>query len=81
MVILAKTKVKDALDEYPELKDLLVSMSPKYERLNNKVVYNTVGRWATFNDVARMGGISICEILHTLNSRIGTVKELEKVFP
>ncbi len=81
MVILAKTKVKDALDEYPELKELLISMSPKYERLNNKVVYNTVGRWATFNDVARMGGISICEILHTLNSRIGTVKELERVFP
>ncbi len=81
MVILAKTKVKEALDEYPELKDVLLSMSPKYERLNNKLIFNTVARWATFNDVARMGGLSICEILHTLNSKLGTVKELEKVFP
>ena len=81
MVILAKTKVKDALDKHPELKDVLISLSPKYERLNNKLVFNTVGRWATFNDVARMGGISVCEILHTLNTVTGTVKELEKVFP
>lgn len=28
-----------------------------------------------------MGEISICEILHTLNAKIGTVKELEKLFP
>ncbi len=81
MVILGKTKVREALDAHPEIKDILISMSPKYERLNNKFVYNTVARWATFNDVARMGGISVCEILHTLNEKLGTVKELERVFP
>ena len=81
MVILGKTKVKEALDAHPELADILVSMSPKYEKLNNKLIYSTVARWATFNDVARLGGISVCEILHTLNEKIGMVKELEKAFP
>ncbi len=81
MVILGKTKVRDALDAHPELKNILLSLSPKYEKLNNMLIYNTIARWATFNDVARMGGISVCEILHILNEKIGTVKELEKVFP
>ncbi len=81
MVILGKTKVKDALDTYPALKDVLLSLSPKYEKLTNKLIYNTVARWATFNDVARMGGLSVCVILHTLNEKIGKVGELEKVFP
>ncbi len=81
MVILGKTKVKDALDRYPELGEVLVSLSPKYKRLTNKRIYNTVARWATFNDVARMGGLSVCTILHTLNEKTGMVSELEKVFP
>jgi len=81
MVILGKTKVKDALDENPELKELLISLSPKFEKLNNKFIFNTVGRWATFNDIAKMGGLSVCVILHKLNEAAGTVKELESVFP
>lgn len=40
-----------------------------------------MGRWATFNDVARMGELSVCVILHRLNEAIGSVAELERVFP
>jgi len=76
MVILAETKVKEALKRYPELKKVLVSLSPKFKKLNNKVVFNLVGRWATFADVAKMGGLSVCELLHRLNSEIGMEKEL-----
>jgi NitT/TauT family transport system substrate-binding protein len=81
MVILGKTKIKDALDAHPELKELLLSFSPRFEKLNNKLIFNTVGRWATFNDVARMGDLSVCVILHKLNEAIGSVAELERVFP
>ena len=59
MVILAKTNVKKMLDEHPQLKEILISFSPKFEKLNNKFVLNTVGKWATIGDVARIGNISI----------------------
>ncbi|MEA1910056.1 MAG: DUF2249 domain-containing protein [Spirochaetota bacterium] len=81
MVILGQTKLKDALDAYPEIKETLIALSPKFEKLNNKLIFSTVGRFASFNDIAKMGGLSICEILHTINGQTGNVGELERVFP
>jgi hypothetical protein len=52
MLITAETKVLDALKEHPELKEVLIRLNPKFSRLNNKFVLNTVGRWARFRDVA-----------------------------
>lgn len=81
MVILGKTKVQDALKVYPRLKPILVQMSPAFNKLNNPLFFKTVARWATFNDVAKMGKIAICQILHTLNKEIGTEAELLHQFP
>jgi len=81
MVILAKTKIKDALDEHPELKDVLKNLSPKFNRLDNPIIFKMVSKWASFSDVARIGGLSICEILHALNKAIGTEAELAKHAP
>ena len=81
MVILGQTKLKDALDAYPDIRETLIGLSPKFQKLNNKLIFSTVGIWATFNDIAKMGGLSICEILHTLNEKNGNVGELEKAFP
>ncbi len=81
MVILANTKLRDAFREHPELKTLLVGMSPKFEKLNNPLVFRLVERWVTFGDIAKVGGLSICEILHRLNSAIGMEKELFKLAP
>ena len=81
MIITGSTKIKDAFEEHPELKELMVGLSPKFERLNNDFIYKTVSKFATFNDVAKIGKISICEILHKLNEELGTEEELLKVFP
>lgn len=81
MIITAKTKVKEALDARPELKEVLLELSPKFKKLNNPLIYKTVGKWATFGDVARIGNISICELLHTLNKAIGQEDELFRRFP
>lgn len=80
-VILGSTRVKDALEKHPELKDVLISISPKFKKLNNRFVFNIVSKWATFADVARIGGISLCSLLHTLNSKIGAEDELFKMAP
>ena len=81
MIIKGDTKIKTALEKHPELKDVLISYSSKFKKLNNKFIFNTVARWATFNDVAKIGKISICDLLHTVNTAIGEEENLEKIFP
>jgi tRNA G18 (ribose-2'-O)-methylase SpoU len=56
MMIVGETRVKEALDAHPQLRELLVEINPKFRKINNKAVFNTVARWARFNDVARLGG-------------------------
>ena len=80
-MITARTKVKEALDKYPHLKEVLIKLSPKLSKLNNPLIFSTVARWATFADVARISGLSLCELLHTLNRAIGKEKELLSAFP
>ncbi len=81
MVILGKTKIKDALDKHPELKEVLIGYSAKFKKLNNKLIFNTIAKWATFNDVAKVGNISICDLLHTVNNTIGEGNNLASNFP
>ncbi len=76
MVILAKTKLIEALREHPALQETLVSLSPRFHLLKNEAVFRMVSRWATFGDVARMGDLSICEVLHTVNLAIGAEQDL-----
>ncbi len=76
MAVLAQTKIKDALAEHPELQDVLIGLSPKFKVLRNRGVFNIVSRWATFADVARMGNLSVCEVLHRVNQALGTEDEL-----
>jgi len=79
--ILANHKVKETLDKYPYLKDVLVGVSDKFKKLLNPVMYNTLAKFATFNEAAKVSGISICEILHLLNKANGTEELLHKIAP
>lgn len=81
MLIKAETKLDAILNEYPELKETLKEMSPKFSKLDNKMVYKTVGKFARVKDIAKMGGFSTCEVLHTLNKVIGMEEELAASFP
>jgi len=79
--ILAKHKVKETLDKYPHLKDVLLGFSDKFKKLLNPVMYNTLAKFASFNEAAKVSGISVCEILHVLNKANGTENLLLKVAP
>ena len=74
--IYAKANIKETLDKYPELKKLLVKLSPKFEKLQKPALYNTLARFATFKDAAKLTGVSVCEILHTINDYLGVSAEL-----
>lgn len=80
-VIVSMSKVRETLEQNPELRETLWAMSPKFKTMQNPVMWNTVARFATFKDAAKMTGISVCEILHTLNKQLGTEDELFKNAP
>ena len=79
--ILAKHKVKETLDKYPHLKDVLLDFSDKFKKLLNPVIYNTLAQFASFNEAAKVSGVSVCEILHILNKANGTEELLHKIAP
>ncbi|MEA3559882.1 MAG: ferredoxin, partial [Candidatus Thermoplasmatota archaeon] len=79
--ILASSNIKDTLDNHPDLKGILMDLSPKFGRIQNPVVYNTMARFGTFKDASRVTGVSLCEILHTINKHLGTEKMLMKMMP
>ena len=79
--ILATANIKATLDKYPQLKSVLVDLSPKFKRMQNPVLYNTLARFANFYDAAKMTGLSVCEILHTINKYLGTEEALLTSMP
>jgi NitT/TauT family transport system substrate-binding protein len=79
--IVASSNIKETLDKYPQLKELLISLSPKFKRMRNSAVYNTIARFANFNDAAKISGLSVCTILHAINRHIGTEGALLKNMP
>ncbi len=79
--VMGRDNVKEVLDRHPELKDVLVRLSPKFKRIQSPVLYHTLARFATFRDAARATGVSLCEILHTINRSLGVEKELVDQMP
>ena len=79
--IVAASNIKATLDKHPELKQILINLSPLFKRMQNPALYNTLARFANFNDAAKVTGLSVCEILHTLNNHLGTESKLLKIMP
>ncbi|MCD4772733.1 MAG: ferredoxin [Bacteroidales bacterium] len=79
--ILASSNIKATLDKHTGLKQVLIDLSPKFKRMQNPAMYNTLARFANFNDAAKITGVSVCEILHTINNFLGVEDKLLKSMP
>ena len=79
--ILSNANIKETLDKHPDLKEILVKLSPKFAKLQKPALYNTLARFASFKDAAKLTGVSVCEILHTINEYLGVADELIKNAP
>ncbi|MPN07032.1 hypothetical protein SDC9_154291 [bioreactor metagenome] len=66
-MITKNDKIADVLTKYPHLKAKLLERSPKFQNLNNPVVFRTVGKFATLEMVAKNTGENLDELLHYLN--------------
>lgn len=76
-LITPQTRVGEFLDHFPEHQDLLISLSPAFEKLRNPVLRRTIGRVATFQQVALAGKVPIQTIINALRIAAGQNKTNE----
>jgi hypothetical protein len=69
--ITPQTRIGEFLYNYPELEELLISLSPAFEKLKNPVLRRTIGRVATFQQVAVVGNIPLETIINSLRNAAG----------
>jgi len=70
-LITPQTRIGEFLDSYPELEELLISLSPAFQKLRNPVLRRTIGRVATFQQVAVVGNIPLETIINSLRKAAG----------
>jgi len=68
---LPSTKVGALLDLYPELEDLLIGLAPPFRKLKNRILRKSIGKVASLQQVAAVGGISVHELVNTLRAAVG----------
>lgn len=70
-LITPQTRIGEFLDNFPELEELLISLSPAFQKLRNPVLRRTIGRVATFQQVAVVGNIPLDTIINSLRKAAG----------
>lgn len=66
-----ETKVGALLETYPELEATLIACAPAFAKLKNPVLRRTVARLATLEQAARIGGISVRDLVRRLREAAG----------
>lgn len=69
--ITPQTRVGDFLDSFPEQEEFLISLSPAFEKLRNPILRRTIGKVATFQQVAVVGNIPLNTIINSLRKVAG----------
>ncbi len=80
MTIDAKTKLDALLKSYPFLLEFLAGWSPKFDKLRNPLLRNTVGKLASLDQVAAMGDVPLDKLLAAIGEEVRRVTG-ESVFP
>ena len=70
-IITEEDTVYNVLTAHPELKEVLVKISPKFRNLQNPVMFNTVAKQRSLGKASKIGNIYIKEMLYELNEAIG----------
>ena len=70
LVISEKDNVKKILDRFPELKELLVNISPKFKRLENPLLYNLFCRFVSFQKAAKTVDVPVDNLMQSINRYI-----------
>lgn len=71
MEITSRSKLFDVLEAYPSLEAQIVNIAPPFKNLTNPVLRRTVGKLATLEQVARIGGMNVDRLVNTLRRAVG----------
>ncbi len=70
-LITPDTKIADLLKEFPQLEAILIKFSPAFSSLKNPVLRRTVAKVTSLQQAARVGNVSIVELVDTLRAEVG----------
>ncbi len=70
-LITPQTKVGELLEAYPELEDVLIAVVPAFSKLRNPVLRKTVAKITSLSQAARVGGVSVVELIKRLRREVG----------
>ena len=71
MDITAKSKLFDVLEAYPFLEAQIINIAPPFQNLKNPILRRTVGKLATLETVAQIGGMDVTKLVNTLRLAVG----------
>ena len=69
--ITPQTMISDMLENYPELEDKLIEISPIFEKLKNPILRKTVTKVATLKQAATIGNVQIGDLINQLREAAG----------
>lgn len=78
MDITSQSKLFDVLKAYPSLQSQIINIAPPFQNLKNPVLRKTVGKIATLEMVAQIGGMSVDKLVNTLRRAVGQDELAEK---
>ncbi|MBC8059593.1 MAG: PAS domain-containing protein [Clostridiaceae bacterium] len=64
------TNIGVLIKEYPYLKDFLVALSPKYQKLKNPILFKTMASVATIEKISERGDFNLIEFIEKLTAEI-----------
>lgn len=71
MEITSQSKLFDVLETYPFLEAQIIHIAPPFKNLKNPVLRRTVGKLATIQQVAQIGGMDAGKLVNTLRKAAG----------
>jgi len=69
--ITLETKIADLLNDYENMKDILIGINPKFKKLNNPILRRTIGKVAGVRQAAIVGGMKPMVLLNLLRRLVG----------
>lgn len=66
----ADTIIAPLLKKYPFLKEYLISLNPKFNLLNNTIVFNTMGNIASLEMIAKKGDFEVNDLVEKLQKEV-----------
>ena len=64
------TVIGDLVKRYPFIKEYMLSLSPKYQKLQNPILFKTMSAVATMEMIASRGGLQTEDLIDKLVKRI-----------